>query len=420
MEKNSATAEFPTRFRLVGTGKPLFCSTNSDAMPHRFELIPMPATREPVSLLAVNRAVSELRRGLVVAVRGAAGRAVLVQAAESVTPQALEKLAAMSHSAPALAITGRRAAVLGLAGIRAKMAKVVTVTAANDLSAEMIRDLADPLSGLDPAAPAMKSLRLTAAETAAHGCASAAVGLAKLARLLPAAVTAALADPESDDLAAWTTRHDLLLVDGGDIFQYENTAARTLRAVSEARVPLLHADDTRIIAFRPIDGGLEHLAIIIGAPKADEPVLVRLHSECFTGDLLGSLRCDCGDQLQGAIREIAKAGSGVLLYLAQEGRGIGLVNKLRAYELQDQGFDTMDANEQLGFDADERVYLPAVRMLRQLGFSRIRLLTNNPDKVSALAACGVAVEDRVPHSFPSNKHSELYLKTKAARSGHIF
>jgi GTP cyclohydrolase II len=148
-------------------------------------------------------------------------------------------------------------------------------------------------------------------------------------------------------------------------------------------------------------------------------VLTRLHSECFTGDLLGSLRCDCGDQLRGAIGEIARGGGGVLLYLAQEGRGIGLVNKLRAYQLQDSGFDTVDANEQLGFDADERVYLPAAEMLRQLRFLRVRLLTNNPEKVAALNRCGIAVAERVPHVFPANGHNERYLRTKATRSGHL-
>ena len=220
---------------------------------------------------------------------------------------------------------------------------------------------------------------------------------------------------------SWATRHGLLVVDAGDVFQYEHTQARTLKAVSEAKVPLLDANETRIIAFRPIDGGLEHLAIIIGEDnlKKDQPVLVRLHSECFTGDLLASLRCDCGDQLRGAINEISNAGGGVLLYLAQEGRGIGLVNKLRAYELQDQGFDTIDANEQLGFDADERVYLPAAEMLRQLGYETIRLMTNNSDKIKSLASCGVNIAERVAHSFPSNQHNEYYLKTKAARSGHL-
>ena len=185
-------------------------------------------------------------------------------------------------------------------------------------------------------------------------------------------------------------------------------------------MPLEGAENTRIIAFRPSDGGIEHLAIIIGEPAAEEPVLTRLHSECFTGDLLGSLRCDCGDQLRGAIQAISKAGAGILLYLAQEGRGIGLVNKLRAYQLQDRGADTFEANEQLGFDADERVYLPAAEMLRHLGFRQVRLLTNNPEKVAALTRCGIVVEERVPHAFPSNAHNDFYLATKAARFGHLF
>jgi GTP cyclohydrolase II len=200
---------------------------------------------------------------------------------------------------------------------------------------------------------------------------------------------------------------------------YRPAAAAGLRKVAEAVAPLDSAADTRIVAFRTEDGGFEHLAIIVGSPEAQDAPLVRLHSECFTGDVLASLRCDCGEQLQGAITTIAAAGGGVLLYLAQEGRGIGLVNKLRAYQLQDAGFDTVDANEQLGFDADERVYLPAAEMLRQLGFSSVRLLTNNPDKVAALRRYGIGVVERVPHVFPANGHNERYLNTKATRSGHF-
>ncbi|MBY0432230.1 MAG: GTP cyclohydrolase II, partial [Rhodospirillales bacterium] len=213
---------------------------------------------------------------------------------------------------------------------------------------------------------------------------------------------------------------DLLVAGTEDVLAYEQHAARTLRPVSDARVPLEGAENARIVAFRPADGGTEHLAIIIGEPDSDKPVLTRLHSECFTGDLLGSLRCDCGDQLRGAIAEIGRDGSGVLLYLAQEGRGIGLVNKLRAYRLQDQGFDTLDANGQLGFDDDERLYLPAVQMLTLLGIRRVRLLTNNPLKVEALARHEVEVTERVPHVFPSNNHNADYLRTKAMRSGHLF
>jgi GTP cyclohydrolase II len=265
----------------------------------------------------------------------------------------------------------------------------------------------------DPAAATARPVPLSPAD--ATGAAGAAVELVKLARLLPAMVVAPLSLRTA---AALAEGDGLLLLDAADIYSYQEMAARSLRAVSEARVPLADAENARIIAFRPSDGGIEHIAILIGDPGRAAPVLVRLHSECFTGDLLGSLRCDCGDQLRGAIAEIARAGSGALLYLAQEGRGIGLVNKLRAYQLQDAGLDTVDANEQLGFDADERVYLPAAEMLRQLGFDRVRLHTNNPEKVAALTRCGIAVVERVPHVFPANGHNERYLKTKATRSGH--
>ena len=185
-------------------------------------------------------------------------------------------------------------------------------------------------------------------------------------------------------------------------------------------MPLEGAEQTEIAAFRPGGGGPEHYAVIINAPLPHAPVLTRLHSECFTGDLLGSLKCDCGAQLRGAIDAISKAGGGILLYLAQEGRGIGLINKLRAYRLQDQGFDTVDANERLGFDADERLYGVAARMLGLLGYRAVRLMTNNPDKVAALEAAGVAVMERVPHAFPDNEHNRAYLKTKAERAGHLF
>jgi GTP cyclohydrolase II len=377
----------------------------------RPHLVAVPTSREPLSLLTVDRAVGELRRGRPVVVHGSEGRAAVVQAAETISADALAALREMTRSEPLLVITQRRAAVLGL---RPSGLRVVRIAVEGSLTAEMVQALADPFSRL----PSPLPFPVSACEVSAYGCEAAAVKLAKIARLLPSAVSADLRDIA--DLAAWAARHNLLLADTGDVFQYERIAARSIRPVSQARVPLLGAEETRIVAFRPRDGGLEHLALILGDPRPELPVLTRLHSQCFTGDLLGSLRCDCGDQLRGAIREISLAGGGILLYLTQEGRGIGLVNKLRAYELQDDGFDTVDANEQLGFDADERVYLPAAQMLRQLGFQRVRLLTNNPEKVTGLSRFGITVDERVPHSVPSNRHNERYIRTKAERGGHLF
>jgi GTP cyclohydrolase II len=200
--------------------------------------------------------------------------------------------------------------------------------------------------------------------------------------------------------------------------------AEALQLTVRATVPLEGAEQAELAAFRPQDGGPEHYAVIIGAKGAPAlsppgPVLTRLHSECFTGDFLGSLKCDCGDQLRGAVQAIAKAGGGVLLYLAQEGRGIGLMNKLRAYRLQDEGFDTIEANQRLGFADDERLYDVAARMLKLLGYNKVRLLTNNPDKVRALEAAGIEVAERVPHTFPENAHNRDYLRVKAQKAGHL-
>jgi GTP cyclohydrolase II len=366
-----------------------------------------PISPDQRALRQIDRAITDLRRGGLVLLRDGAA-ALAVQAAEAVTPESLERLRALSGEALSLVLTRRRAAALGLAEPPSGKGGVVQLPLAADQAAEELRELADPgaaNAGRVPAGPVIE----------AASAANAAVELVKLARLLPAAVVAALSPRAAPPLAE---RDGLMLLEAGDVLAYHAVAAHSLRPVSEARVPLSGAENTRIIAFRPSDGGIEHLAILIGDPDPEAPVLARLHSECFTGDLLASLRCDCGDQLRGAIAEIARAGSGVLLYLAQEGRGIGLVNKLRAYQLQDAGLDTFDANEQLGFDADERVYLPAAEMLRQLGFCRVRLLTNNPEKVAALTRCGIEVVERVPHVFPSNDHNERYLRSKATRSGH--
>ena len=362
------------------------------------------AVRRPVE-----RAVGELRRGAAVLLRDDGdGPAAAVVAAAEIADLAAPAFAAAA-TAPACVVAAGRALALSL---DPRGSRNVAVRAAEDggLMPEpgFVRAVAGaagdgPLAG-----------RLTA--IAADRLQDAAVELVRLARLLPAAVVARVAG----DADALTAAHGLLSVRAADIAGYRalmSDGALTLAA--RAAVPLEGAEQAEILAFRPADGGKEHLAIRIGDPGPGAPVLARIHSECFTGDLLGSLRCDCGEQLRGAIRAIGEGGGGLLLYLAQEGRGIGLVNKLRAYRLQDGGCDTIEANERLGFDADERVYRPAAAMLREMGFARVRLLTNNPAKVAGLAACGIEVVERVPHAFPANGHNDRYLHTKAARAGHL-
>ena len=249
----------------------------------------------------------------------------------------------------------------------------------------------------------------------APASASAAIGLAKIGRLLPVL----LASPLARTVVSGKIGRGLVTVSAADIMEYLPLNVAGLKRITSVVVPLGGALDSRIVSFRSDGSALEHLAIIIGSPELHPAPLVRLHSECFTGDLLGSLRCDCGDQLRDAINYISDAGAGVLLYLAQEGRGIGLFNKLRAYKLQDRGLDTMDANRALGWDADERDFLIGATMLRILGINSIRLLTNNPDKVTAMRMCGINVVERRAHLVDPNGVNDDYLATKAARFGHL-
>jgi GTP cyclohydrolase II len=374
----------------------------------RRALLPSP------SQTSVDRAVAELRRGVLVVVTAADLKSVgLVVAAELASPRNMALLGRLSGSQPSLAVTRNRALALNPA---AGAAPVQSIALPFGTDEDTVLRLADPTW---PPRPATNRPPMVIAERE-RGVAAGALRLAKLARLLPAALTSRLSTVEPADARAFAEEHGLLHVSGADIETYPETIARRLSRAASARVPLADAEETELVTFRPLDGGTEHVAIVIGQPDVSQPVLVRLHSSCLTGDLLGSLKCDCGDQLRGAIASIAAAGSGVLLYLVQEGRDIGLVNKLRAYRLQDLGVDTVDANQQIGFESDERIYLTAAEMLRQLGIAKVRLLTNNPEKIGQLAAAGVEVVERVAHIFPSNRHNERYLRTKKDKAGHMF
>jgi GTP cyclohydrolase II len=379
-------------------------------------------SRTATALAAVERALAELRRGGIVVLRDDDGGGGLVIAAEACGPHALQRLQGLAQEAPVLVTTRRRAEAIGMeipphiAGGMGETNKPITLDLPEGVPADVILQPHETEEAGRHAA-----LRYLSRPVASHAplIAETAIELAKLARLLPAVVLGPLTRDPNNKRRDWARDQDLIYVDATDVLAYEENSSRNLQQVAQAHVPLEGAENARILAWRPSDGGKEHLAIVVGEIDPTEPVLIRLHSECFTGDLLGSLRCDCGVQLRGAIAEIAKRGSGVLLYLAQEGRGIGLVNKLRAYELQDEGFDTIDANEQLGFDADERIYAPAATVLSRMGIKRVRLMTNNPHKISQLERYGIEVAERVAHSFPANGHNENYLRTKAERAGHL-
>jgi GTP cyclohydrolase II len=360
--------------------------------------------REVGRLRAVHRAVADLRQGVPVLLTGPAP--VLTLAAETARPPGLREFCSLA-SGPALAVVAptRAAALLQRPPTRAAAAVALRLPGAT-LTPEALHGLADPT---------MEQIASPLVEAPAPALGPAALALAKLGRLLPAMLVA----PVPVQAAEQVDRLGLLSVAAADILAFPAAATLGLRRVAQAEMPLEDAPDARVVGFRSDEGGTEHFAILVGQPEAADAPLVRVHSQCFTGDLLGSLRCDCGPQLRGAIRRMAEAGAGALLYLAQEGRGIGLMSKLRAYELQDQGLDTLDANRALGWEADERDFLVAATMLKALGLPRIRLLTNNPAKLAALAACGVQIVSRESHVFPPNGVNDEYLATKAQRFGHL-
>jgi GTP cyclohydrolase II len=303
--------------------------------------------------------------------------------------------------AHAVLLSGSRAATLKLTNQRAAAdgGQPVLIQAPFDLDLTLALAVADP--SLDLLYP-MKG-PFAALPLADGASASAAIELARLAGILPAF------------LVLESAGEDPVYVSPQDVAAFDDSGA--LRIAARARLPVTANADAEIVAFRTAVDASDHVALLMGTRDSSPPV-VRLHSECLTGDVLGSLKCDCGPQLHEALQQISDARWGILLYLRQEGRGIGLINKLRAYALQDQGFDTVDANTRLGFAIDARDFSVAARMLVLLGVERVRLLTNNPEKVAGLQSAGVVVEERLPLKITANPHNAHYLETKKSRTGH--
>lgn len=300
-------------------------------------------------------------------------------------------------AAPCLVITERRALALGLEA----STPIELSLSDNDDAAAILALVIDATSTRAPAAKPAR--RLTAA----------AIDLVKLSQSLPAVLAAGVV-PEAIASADLIVR-----VEADEIARFAEDAIRSLMVASEASVPLGSGCPTRFVVFRDEMGG-SPVAIVVGKPDFSNAVPVRLHSACLTGDVFGSRRCDCGDQLRLALTRLDDLGGGVILYLAQEGRGLGLANKMRTYKLQDDGLDTFDANTTLGFDDDERDYGVAARMLQMLECTRVVLLTNNPAKLEGLTKAGIEISGRMPLEAPINADNRRYMTAKAIRSGHRF
>lgn len=382
--------------------------------------------------LQVARARTELRSGRPVRVRGPADARIAIPV-DTLRPDVLAALAQLPDADLRLALTRERAAALGHVRDEDVSVRVAADVSLAELRAwaaadevPSLRDVASlgDLAGARAAKPEPgKSAGARAARPdpgnpsradvlaeRATPVERAAIELAKHSLLLPTVLSA------RDDDAACA---HLLAVETSAIAAHTHVDALDLERIAEASVPLADVPTCRFVVFRDRRDGSEHVAVLVGRVQPAQVTDVRVHSACLTGDLLGSLRCDCGDQLRGAVRRFADLGAGVLLYLGQEGRGIGLANKLRAYRLQESGLDTIDADRHLGFAGDERRYELAAALLRELGITHVRLHTNNPRKAGALASLGVTVVEFRTLAGAVNPHNESYIRVRRERAGHL-
>lgn len=341
----------------------------------------------------VERGLAEFRGGRPVRIT-TSGQSIVAMPVDGLDTRRLAAFKSFASPAlPRLVISARRARALGLDG-----SEPVAIPFSGSEDIETIETLVAEVEArrprsAEPAGPAAK----------------AAIELAKFAQRLPALLVAQAGNGSADP--------PLVAVEGDAIARFRRSVLQSLTIASEAQVPLHGGHSTRFVVFRDAIGG-SSVAVVVGAPDFSKPIPVRLHSACLTGDVFGSRRCDCGDQLKLALTRLDEAGGGVILYLEQEGRGVGLVNKMRAYQLQDDGLDTVDANTTLGFDDDERDYGVAARMLEMLGCTRVRLLTNNPAKLDSLTTAGIEVTGRLPLYTPINADNRRYLTAKLKRAGH--
>ncbi len=395
-------------------------------------------------LISIEEAIKEIRAGNMVILVDDEDReneGDLTIAAEKVTPEAINFMATYGRGLVCLSMTGEKVDALDLPlmvdnntsqfktgftiSIEARSGVTTGISAA-DRATTILTAVADDAKPGDLARPGhIFPLRARKGGVIVRtGQTEGSVDLARLAGLRPAGVICEIMDDDGTmarmpSLEKFSEKHGIGICTIADLIEYRMRTESFVRRAVETSVPTNHAGEFKVIVYENDLDDYQHIALVKGEIDADNPILVRVHSECMTGDIFGSLRCDCGDQLHSAMKMMDKEGSGVLLYVRQEGRGIGLVNKLKAYVLQDEGFDTVEANKELGFKPDMRNYGIGAQALVDLGVRKMRLITNNPKKMIGLEGYGLSIVEQVPIEVEPNKYNKGYLECKKLKMGHL-